>query len=104
MKLSIDLAATDGAARTGTITTPRGVLPTPLFMPVGTRAAVKTLTPDDLHQLDVPLILGNTYHLMLKPGADLMGRPRGACTGSWRGTATSSPTPAATRSSRSSRR
>ena len=72
MKLTIDVTATDGTARTGTVTTPRGVLPTPLFMPVGTRAAVKTLTPPDLHQLGVPLILGNTYHLMLKPGADLV--------------------------------
>ena len=72
MKLTIDLAATDGAARTGTITTPRGTLPTPLFMPVGTKAAVKTLTAADLEALDVPLILGNTYHLMLRPGADLI--------------------------------
>jgi len=72
VKLSIDVTATDGAARTGTITTPRGVLPTPLFMPVGTRAAVKTLDPRDLTALDVPLILANTYHLMLRPGADLI--------------------------------
>ena len=72
MKLTIDVAATDGTARTGTITTPRGVLPTPLFMPVGTRAAVKALDAADLAALDVPLILGNTYHLMLRPGADLI--------------------------------
>ncbi|MCU1496439.1 MAG: tgt [Acidimicrobiales bacterium] len=72
MKLTIDIAATDGTARTGTIRTPRGVLRTPLFMPVGTKAAVKTLTPPDLDALGVPLILGNTYHLMLKPGADLV--------------------------------
>ncbi|MBX3313522.1 MAG: tRNA guanosine(34) transglycosylase Tgt [Actinobacteria bacterium] len=72
MKLTIDLSATDGTARTGTITTPRGVLPTPLFMPVGTRAAVKALDADDLRSLGIPLILGNTYHLMLRPGADLI--------------------------------
>ncbi|MGI8709434.1 MAG: tRNA guanosine(34) transglycosylase Tgt [Acidimicrobiales bacterium] len=72
MKLTVDLAATDGAARTGTITTPRGVLPTPLFMPVGTRAAVKTLSSADLEDLAIPLVLGNTYHLMLRPGADLI--------------------------------
>lgn len=72
MELTIDVTATDGAARTGSVTTPRGLLPTPLFMPVGTRAAVKTLAPPDLHQLAVPLILANTYHLMLKPGADLV--------------------------------
>ena len=73
MKLTIDVAATDGAARTGTIRTPRGVLPTPLFMPVGTRAAVKTLDSADLEALGIPLILGNTYHLMLRPGAELIG-------------------------------
>lgn len=72
MKLAIDLDATDGAARTGSIATARGVLPTPLFMPVGTRAAVKTLDAADLEAMDVPLILGNTYHLMLRPGADLI--------------------------------
>jgi queuine tRNA-ribosyltransferase len=72
VKLTIDVEATDGAARTGTITTPRGTLPTPLFMPVGTRAAVKTLSSADLEDLGVPLILGNTYHLMLRPGADLI--------------------------------
>ena len=72
MKLTIDVSVTEGAARTGTITTPRGVLPTPLFMPVGTRAAVKTLSSRDLEDLGVPLILGNTYHLMLRPGAELV--------------------------------
>lgn len=72
MKLSIEVAATDGAARTGTIATPRGVLPTPLFMPVGTRASVKALDAGDLEALGIPLILGNTYHLMLRPGAELI--------------------------------
>lgn len=73
MKLGIDLHATSGSARTGTITTPRGELPTPLFMPVGTRAAVKTLSSADLEEFGIPLVLGNTYHLMLRPGADLIG-------------------------------
>ncbi|CAN5816901.1 tRNA guanosine(34) transglycosylase Tgt [soil metagenome] len=72
MKLTIQLHATDGAARTGTVTTPRGQLPTPLFMPVGTRAAVKTLASPDLENLGVPLILANTYHLMLRPGAEVI--------------------------------
>jgi len=72
VKLTIDVEARDGAARTGSITTPRGVLPTPLFMPVGTRAAVKTLDSADLEALGIPLILGNTYHLMLRPGAQLV--------------------------------
>jgi queuine tRNA-ribosyltransferase len=72
VKLHVDVAATSGAARTGTIATARGLLPTPLFMPVGTRAAVKALDATDLEQLGIPLILGNTYHLMLRPGADLI--------------------------------
>ncbi|MGN6694642.1 MAG: tRNA guanosine(34) transglycosylase Tgt [Aquihabitans sp.] len=72
MKLHIQLDATDGAARTGSITTPRGVLPTPLFMPVGTRASVKALDAADLDAMGIPLILGNTYHLMLRPGSELI--------------------------------
>jgi queuine tRNA-ribosyltransferase len=72
MRLHVAVAATDGAARTGSITTARGVLPTPLFMPVGTRAAVKTLDTTDLETLGIPLVLGNTYHLMLRPGADVI--------------------------------
>ncbi len=72
MKLTIDLDGRDGRARTGRITTSRGTLPTPLFMPVGTRAAVKALDSADLEQLGVPLILGNTYHLMLRPGAEVV--------------------------------
>jgi queuine tRNA-ribosyltransferase len=72
MKLTIDVAATDGRARTGTITTPRGTLPTPLFMPVGTRGAVKHLASSDLEDLGIPLVLGNTYHLMLRPGAEVI--------------------------------
>ncbi|MCB0976812.1 MAG: tRNA guanosine(34) transglycosylase Tgt [Acidimicrobiales bacterium] len=72
MKLTIDVTASDGTARTGTVSTARGLFPTPLFMPVGTRAAVKTLDAADLEALGVPLILGNTYHLMLRPGADLI--------------------------------
>jgi len=73
MKLTIEVHAADGPARAGTIATPRGVLPTPLFMPVGTRAAVKALDAADLDELGVPLILANTYHLMLRPGAQLIG-------------------------------
>jgi queuine tRNA-ribosyltransferase len=74
VKLHIEVAATHGAARTGTIATARGVLPTPLFMPVGTRAAVKTLDATDLERLGIPLILGNTYHLMLRPGAEVIAQ------------------------------
>jgi queuine tRNA-ribosyltransferase len=70
--LSIEIEANDGAARAGTITTERGSFPTPVFMPVGTRAAVKTLDTADLDRLGPPIVLGNTYHLMERPGADLV--------------------------------
>ena len=71
-RLQID--ATDGHARTGVVHTARGSFRTPCFMPVGTRAAVRTLTSGDLEKLGAEVILGNTYHLMLKPGADLIDR------------------------------
>ncbi len=70
MALEMQIAATDGAARTGRIITPRGEIPTPVFMPVGTRAAVKMLDSGDLDRLNPPIVLGNTYHLMERPGAD----------------------------------
>jgi queuine tRNA-ribosyltransferase len=70
--LRLDLSATDGGARTGVVTTSRGTFRTPAFMPVGTRATVRTLTAEDLERLGAEVILGNTYHLMLKPGADLV--------------------------------
>ncbi|MDB4102583.1 tRNA guanosine(34) transglycosylase Tgt [Acidimicrobiales bacterium] len=69
---TFEVASTSGVARTGTITTPRGTIQTPCFMPVGTRAAVQTLTSHDLADLEAQIILGNTYHLMLRPGADLI--------------------------------
>ncbi|HEY6533314.1 MAG TPA: tRNA guanosine(34) transglycosylase Tgt [Acidimicrobiales bacterium] len=70
--LRMDVTATDGAARTGTVTTARGTFRTPVFMPVGTRAAVRTLTSTDLEDLGAEIILANTYHLMLRPGADVV--------------------------------
>jgi queuine tRNA-ribosyltransferase len=72
LRLQID--AIDGLARTGVVLTARGSFRTPCFMPVGTRAAVRTLTSADLEKLGAEVILGNTYHLMLKPGADLIER------------------------------
>ena len=72
MKLTFEATATDGTARTGVVRTPKGPLPTPLFMPVGTRASVKALDSADLEAMGIPLILGNTYHLMLRPGAELI--------------------------------
>ena len=65
---------TDGAARRGEMTTAHGVVQTPAFMPVGTRGAVKGVTPRDLREAGAEIILGNTYHLWLRPGDDLIAR------------------------------
>lgn len=64
------LKATDGAARTGAVHTPRGDIRTPAFMPVGTAATVKALYMDQVRDAGADVILGNTYHLMLRPGAE----------------------------------
>lgn len=60
-------------ARCGRLTTPHGIIETPIFMPVGTQGSVKTLHPDDLHAMEAQIILGNTYHLWLRPGTDVIG-------------------------------
>src|SRR5947208_5408538 len=73
-QLRIEVAATDGDARTGTITTARGAFRTPCFMPVGTRGAVRTLSSADLEDLGTEIMLANTYHLMLRPGADVVAK------------------------------
>ncbi|HET7488209.1 MAG TPA: tRNA guanosine(34) transglycosylase Tgt [Acidimicrobiales bacterium] len=70
MTLRLDLTATDGAARTGVVTTARGSFRTPCFMPVGTRSAVRAVSTADLEDLGVEVMLANTYHLMLRPGAE----------------------------------
>ena len=67
---SFRLIATDGAARRGEIVTPHGVVRTPAFMPVGTQATVKGLTPETVRETGADILLGNTYHLMLRPGAE----------------------------------
>ncbi len=67
---SFTLKAADGAARRGEIATPHGVVQTPAFMPVGTQATVKGLTPDIVRGTGAEIVLGNTYHLMLRPGAE----------------------------------
>jgi len=68
----ITVHATDGGARAGTVTTRRGTFETPVFMPVGTRGAVKHLTSRDLEELGIEIQLANTYHLMLRPGAEVV--------------------------------
>ena len=65
-----ELTAADGAARTGVAHTARGSYQTPCFMPVGTRGAIKYLSADDYERLGAEIVLGNTYHLMLRPGAE----------------------------------
>ena len=65
------------AARRGTLSTARGEIETPVFMPVGTRATVTGLTPDDLLTLDAPILLANTYHLLLRPGPEVFRRVGG---------------------------
>ncbi|MBN2803524.1 MAG: tRNA guanosine(34) transglycosylase Tgt [Deltaproteobacteria bacterium] len=69
---SFNIQSTDGNARKGLITTPNGNIPTPAFMPVGTRASVKALSPDDIRNSGASILLGNTYHLMLRPGEELI--------------------------------
>jgi queuine tRNA-ribosyltransferase len=64
--------ATDGQARTGTLTTNHGDVATPTFMPVGTQGSVKTLTPDEVASTGARIVLGNTYHLWLRPGTDVI--------------------------------
>lgn len=72
MKPSIqfNLSATDGAARSGVISTPRGDIRTPAFMPVGTAATVKAMLPGSVRETGADILLGNTYHLMLRPTAE----------------------------------
>ena len=65
------------AARAGFITTAHGVVPTPAFMPVGSQATVKALTPDDLQDLGAAMVLANAYHLYLRPGDDVISRMGG---------------------------
>jgi len=72
-----DVTQTDGLARRGVLTTPHGVVQTPCFMPVGTRGAVKAITHRDLEDAGAEIILGNTYHLHLRPGDDLIARAGG---------------------------
>ncbi|MCA3453053.1 MAG: tRNA guanosine(34) transglycosylase Tgt [Rhodobacter sp.] len=71
---SFHLSATDGAARTGTIKTPRGEIRTPAFMPVGTAATVKAMLPGSVRETGADILLGNTYHLMLRPTAERIDR------------------------------
>ncbi len=72
--LTFKTIAKDGKARAGVLTLPHGEVQTPIFMPVGTQASVKSLSPDDLKAAGAQIILGNTYHLYLRPGSDLIAK------------------------------
>jgi len=68
------IAATSGAARAGTLTLPHGTVDTPVFMPVGTQATVRTLSPADLRAIGASIVLANTYHLHVRPGEDVVAQ------------------------------
>ena len=70
--MQFDLLTRDGAARRGRLTTAHGVIETPVFMPVGTYGVVKSLTPDEVRALGAQIVLGNTFHLWLRPGLEVI--------------------------------
>jgi queuine tRNA-ribosyltransferase len=72
--MSFTVTASDGEARAGVLHTRHGDVPTPAFMPVGTKASVKGIDPDQLRRLGVTIVLGNTYHLYFRPGAEVIER------------------------------
>lgn len=76
MKPGFEILATDGAARRARLQLPHGVVETPAFMPVGTYGTVKGMTPEELKSLGASIVLGNTFHLMLRPGAEIVGLHR----------------------------
>lgn len=75
--MKFDLFNTDGPARRGAITFPRGSIQTPAFMPVGTAATVKSMTPEDVESVGAEIILGNTFHLLLRPGMEVIEAHKG---------------------------
>ena len=84
--VTFEVGSTDAAARTGTLTLPRGAVRTPAFMPVGTAATVKAMTMETVKSTGADIILGNTYHLMLRPGAERIAALGGLHTFSgWKG-------------------
>src|SRR3990172_8953930 len=70
--MKFDLLGIDGRARRGRLMFERGTVETPAFMPVGTYGTVKAMTPEELRELGAQIILGNTFHLMLRPGMEVM--------------------------------
>ena len=70
--MKFELLQSEGAARRGRLTFERGTVETPVFMPVGTYGTIKAMTPEELHELGAEIILGNTFHLMLRPGTEII--------------------------------
>jgi queuine tRNA-ribosyltransferase len=81
MTLRFELLQSDGSARRGRLHLPHGAVETPAFMPVGTYGTVKAMTPGELVELGAEIVLGNTFHLMLRPGADIVALHRGGLHG-----------------------
>ncbi|HEY2418044.1 MAG TPA: tRNA guanosine(34) transglycosylase Tgt [Steroidobacteraceae bacterium] len=79
--MKFELLGRDGAARAGRLHLPHGSVDTPVFMPVGTYGTVKAMTPEELESLGAQIVLGNTFHLMLRPGTEIVGLHRGALHG-----------------------
>ncbi len=75
--MDFELLATQGAARRGRMTLEHGVVETPIFMPVGTYGSVKAVSPAELREVKAQIILGNTFHLMLRPGTDVIAKHSG---------------------------
>ena len=71
LRFTLEHTSSGTRARAGRLSTPRGEIPTPVFMPVGTQATVKNLSVDDLHAVGAPIVLANTYHLLLRPGPEV---------------------------------
>src|ERR1700754_1697744 len=77
MSLTFSLLSTEGRARRGRLTFARGVVETPAFMPVGTYGTVKAMTPEELTGIGAQIVLGNTFHLMLRPGMEVIRAHQG---------------------------
>ncbi len=75
--MKFDLQATDGRARKGVISLPRGAVRTPAFMPVGTYGTVKAMSPEEVRHSGADILLGNTFHLMLRPGTAVIEKHGG---------------------------
>ena len=76
-EFSFELITQSGKARLGKITTPRGTIDTPAFMPVGTQGTVKGIFTEDILKTNTQIILGNTYHLLLRPGIEILNKFNG---------------------------